>query len=138
MLLGRWDAFLTLDCSSDILSCVTGLSLTGAGPAPPGLTEIRGSASTGQAARRLIEEEESDGQPRFLRPSSSTHSRNTHTSAQTPTPALLFCHPQEEYVQEGIRWTPIQYFNNKVVCDLIENKLVRARPALWGLRRPQS
>uniref|UniRef100_A0A8C9KFZ7 Myosin IF n=1 Tax=Panthera tigris altaica TaxID=74533 RepID=A0A8C9KFZ7_PANTA len=32
---------------------------------------------------------------------------------------------QEEYVQEGIRWTPIQYFNNKIVCDLIENKLVR-------------
>ncbi|XP_021100855.1 unconventional myosin-If isoform X3 [Heterocephalus glaber] len=30
---------------------------------------------------------------------------------------------QEEYVQEGIRWTPIEYFNNKVVCDLIENKL---------------
>nr|XP_033811648.1 LOW QUALITY PROTEIN: unconventional myosin-If [Geotrypetes seraphini] len=30
---------------------------------------------------------------------------------------------QEEYVQEGIQWTPIQYFNNKVVCDLIENKL---------------
>ncbi|XP_072457027.1 unconventional myosin-If isoform X2 [Notamacropus eugenii] len=30
---------------------------------------------------------------------------------------------QEEYVQEGIKWTPIQYFNNKVVCDLIENKL---------------
>ena len=31
---------------------------------------------------------------------------------------------QEEYVQEGIKWTPIEYFNNKVVCDLIENKLV--------------
>uniref|UniRef100_A0A8C3XGG6 Myosin IF n=1 Tax=Cyanoderma ruficeps TaxID=181631 RepID=A0A8C3XGG6_9PASS len=30
---------------------------------------------------------------------------------------------QEEYVQEGIKWTQIQYFNNKVVCDLIENKL---------------
>ncbi|XP_016522129.1 myosin IEb isoform X3 [Poecilia formosa] len=30
---------------------------------------------------------------------------------------------QEEYVQEGIRWTPIEYFNNKVVCDLIESKL---------------
>ncbi|XP_078526236.1 unconventional myosin-If [Lissotriton helveticus] len=30
---------------------------------------------------------------------------------------------QEEYVQEGIKWTPIQYFNNKVVCELIENKL---------------
>uniref|UniRef100_A0AAY4EI05 Osteoclast-stimulating factor 1 n=1 Tax=Denticeps clupeoides TaxID=299321 RepID=A0AAY4EI05_9TELE len=30
---------------------------------------------------------------------------------------------QEEYVQEGIKWTPIEYFNNKVVCDLIETKL---------------
>uniref|UniRef100_A0A673II99 Osteoclast-stimulating factor 1 n=1 Tax=Sinocyclocheilus rhinocerous TaxID=307959 RepID=A0A673II99_9TELE len=29
----------------------------------------------------------------------------------------------EEYVQEGIKWTPIEYFNNKIVCDLIENKL---------------
>lgn len=34
---------------------------------------------------------------------------------------------QEEYVQEGIKWTPIEYFNNKVVCDLIESKLV-SRP----------
>lgn len=40
-----------------------------------------------------------------------------------PAPA-----PQEEYVQEGIRWTPIEYFNNKVVCDLIENKLVSTVP----------
>ncbi|NP_001080439.1 myosin IE, gene 2 L homeolog [Xenopus laevis] len=30
---------------------------------------------------------------------------------------------QEEYVQEGIHWNPIEYFNNKVVCDLIENKV---------------
>uniref|UniRef100_A0A8C1AV61 Osteoclast-stimulating factor 1 n=1 Tax=Cyprinus carpio carpio TaxID=630221 RepID=A0A8C1AV61_CYPCA len=30
---------------------------------------------------------------------------------------------QEEYVQEGIKWTPIEYFNNKVVCDLIESKV---------------
>ncbi|XP_078097535.1 unconventional myosin-Ie isoform X2 [Mustelus asterias] len=30
---------------------------------------------------------------------------------------------QEEYVQEGIKWTAIDYFNNKVVCDLIENKV---------------
>ncbi|KAG8593994.1 hypothetical protein GDO81_001028 [Engystomops pustulosus] len=30
---------------------------------------------------------------------------------------------QEEYVAEGIKWSPIQYFNNKVVCDLIENKV---------------
>ena len=29
---------------------------------------------------------------------------------------------QEEYVQEGIKWTPIDYFNNKIVCDLIESK----------------
>ncbi|XP_074150736.1 unconventional myosin-Ie isoform X1 [Sminthopsis crassicaudata] len=30
---------------------------------------------------------------------------------------------QVEYVHEGIRWTPIEYFNNKIVCDLIENKV---------------
>lgn len=29
---------------------------------------------------------------------------------------------QEEYVQEGIKWKPIDYFNNKIVCDLIESK----------------
>ena len=34
----------------------------------------------------------------------------------------LFSHFQEEYVQEGIKWTPIEYFNNKIVCDLIESK----------------
>lgn len=27
---------------------------------------------------------------------------------------------QDEYVSEQIQWTPIDYFNNKVVCDLIE------------------
>lgn len=30
---------------------------------------------------------------------------------------------QEEYVQEGIKWTQIDYFNNKIVCDLIESKV---------------
>ncbi|XP_032637134.1 unconventional myosin-Ie-like isoform X2 [Chelonoidis abingdonii] len=30
---------------------------------------------------------------------------------------------QEEYIQEGIRWSPIDYFNNKIVCDLIESKV---------------
>jgi len=25
-------------------------------------------------------------------------------------------------VREGIRWTPINYFNNKIVCELIESK----------------
>ncbi|KAJ3223377.1 Unconventional myosin-Ie [Chytriomyces hyalinus] len=29
---------------------------------------------------------------------------------------------QEEYQREGIQWTPIDYFNNKVVVDLIESK----------------
>eukprot|EP00054_Salpingoeca_dolichothecata_P025400 m.177618 g.177618 ORF g.177618 m.177618 type:complete len:1031 (-) comp25343_c1_seq7:140-3232(-) len=29
---------------------------------------------------------------------------------------------QEEYVQEGIKWTPIEFFNNKIVCDLVEEK----------------
>lgn len=29
---------------------------------------------------------------------------------------------QEEYKQEGIKWTEIDYFNNKIVCDLIESK----------------
>ena len=27
---------------------------------------------------------------------------------------------QEEYVREGIQWEPVKYFNNKVICDLIE------------------
>ena len=29
---------------------------------------------------------------------------------------------QEEYLREGIKWTPIDYFNNKIVVDLIESK----------------
>ena len=29
---------------------------------------------------------------------------------------------QEEYVREQIQWKPINYFNNKVVCDLIEER----------------
>eukprot|EP01102_Stenamoeba_stenopodia_P011541 TRINITY_DN3559_c0_g1_i1.p1 TRINITY_DN3559_c0_g1~~TRINITY_DN3559_c0_g1_i1.p1 ORF type:complete len:962 (+),score=289.09 TRINITY_DN3559_c0_g1_i1:505-3390(+) len=29
---------------------------------------------------------------------------------------------QEEYVREGIRWTPVEYFNNKIICDLIDAK----------------
>lgn len=32
---------------------------------------------------------------------------------------------QEEYAREQIQWTPIKYFDNKVVCDLIEER----RPA---------
>ncbi|CAJ0574360.1 unnamed protein product, partial [Mesorhabditis spiculigera] len=29
---------------------------------------------------------------------------------------------QEEYVKEGIKWQEIEYFNNKIVCELIEEK----------------
>ena len=29
---------------------------------------------------------------------------------------------QEEYAKEQIKWTPIKYFDNKVVCDLIEER----------------
>ena len=29
---------------------------------------------------------------------------------------------QDEYVAEGIKWEPIEYFNNKVICDLIDRK----------------
>lgn len=36
---------------------------------------------------------------------------------KTPIPA-----EQEEYAREGIQWTPIDFFNNIVVCDLIESK----------------
>lgn len=31
---------------------------------------------------------------------------------------------QEEYLKEGIEWEPVVYFNNKVICDLIEEKHV--------------
>ncbi|XP_076867394.1 unconventional myosin-Ih [Brachyhypopomus gauderio] len=29
---------------------------------------------------------------------------------------------QEEYEQEGIEWEPVVYFNNKIICDLVEEK----------------
>eukprot|EP00043_Microstomoeca_roanoka_P013204 m.129196 g.129196 ORF g.129196 m.129196 type:complete len:1070 (+) comp15693_c0_seq1:90-3299(+) len=29
---------------------------------------------------------------------------------------------QDEYVREGISWKPIEFFNNKVVCELVEEK----------------
>lgn len=29
---------------------------------------------------------------------------------------------QEEYKNEGIKWEPIKFFNNQIVCDLIEGK----------------
>lgn len=30
---------------------------------------------------------------------------------------------KEEYVQEGITWQEVKYFDNKTVCDLIESKV---------------
>ena len=38
---------------------------------------------------------------------------------------------QEEYESEGIAWTKIPFFDNKVVCDLIENK--RPKPGVFPL-----
>eukprot|EP00054_Salpingoeca_dolichothecata_P022835 m.150677 g.150677 ORF g.150677 m.150677 type:complete len:1003 (+) comp24477_c0_seq2:92-3100(+) len=29
---------------------------------------------------------------------------------------------QDEYQAEGIDWTPVEYFNNKIICDLVEEK----------------
>lgn len=29
---------------------------------------------------------------------------------------------QEEYLREGIEWEPVEYFNNIIICDLIEQK----------------
>lgn len=36
--------------------------------------------------------------------------------------SCTYLNRQEEYQKEGIQWTPIDYFNNKVVVDLIESK----------------
>ena len=36
--------------------------------------------------------------------------------------ALTLKAEQEEYVREGIEWKEVKYFNNKVVCELIEAK----------------
>ncbi|KAF2366369.1 SH3 domain [Trinorchestia longiramus] len=35
---------------------------------------------------------------------------------------LTLKNEQEEYAAEGISWTPINYFNNAIVCELIESK----------------
>lgn len=33
---------------------------------------------------------------------------------------LVLKQEQEEYAREGIQWTPIQYFNNRVICELVD------------------
>lgn len=40
---------------------------------------------------------------------------------------------QQEYVLEGIKWTSIEYFNNKIVCDLIEAKKPPGIMCLLGI-----
>lgn len=29
---------------------------------------------------------------------------------------------QEEYRREGIEWEPVSFFDNKIICDLVEEK----------------
>jgi myosin-1 len=41
---------------------------------------------------------------------------------------------QEEYQREGIEWTPIKYFNNKVVCDMMEGTLESFSLAVFPIR----
>ncbi|KAM3962652.1 LOW QUALITY PROTEIN: unconventional myosin ID [Aphomia sociella] len=33
---------------------------------------------------------------------------------------LVLKQEQEEYAREGIQWTPIEYFNNRVICELVD------------------
>lgn len=33
---------------------------------------------------------------------------------------LVLKQEQEEYFREGIEWVHIEYFNNKIICDLVE------------------
>ncbi|MGH0135155.1 UNVERIFIED_CONTAM: hypothetical protein FKN15_043427 [Acipenser sinensis] len=50
---------------------------------------------------------------------------------------------QEEYEMEGIEWEPVQYFNNKIICDLVEEKYrgiisVLSYVAAWLVQGRQS
>lgn len=33
---------------------------------------------------------------------------------------LVLKQEQEEYMREGIEWQNIEYFNNQIICDLVE------------------
>ncbi|CAH0585951.1 unnamed protein product [Chrysodeixis includens] len=33
---------------------------------------------------------------------------------------LVLKQEQEEYAREGIQWTPVKYFNNRVICELVD------------------
>ena len=32
------------------------------------------------------------------------------------------CIHSPQYRKEGIQWEPIEYFNNKIICDMVEEK----------------
>lgn len=33
---------------------------------------------------------------------------------------LVLKQEQEEYEREGIEWVTVEYFNNRIICDLVE------------------
>lgn len=49
-------------------------------------------------------------------------------------------HVKEEYQEEGITWTPVKFFNNKMVCDLIESKVSfhTKSSEMFNIRRDKS
>ena len=44
---------------------------------------------------------------------------------------LVLRSEQEEYIKEGIEWTPIDFFNNAPICQLIEGKMVSSSLPLF-------
>ena len=46
--------------------------------------------------------------------------RPSHSLLTTADPPHDAGDLHDEYESEGIAWTPIPYFNNKIVCDMIE------------------
>ena len=58
----------------------------------------------------------------FLKKNFFLNSNLTNEKLQQVFIELTLKQEQEEYMREGIQWTPVEYFNNKVICDLIEKK----------------
>lgn len=48
---------------------------------------------------------------------------------------VLLREEQEEYVQEGLEWTPIPFVDNIAVCDLIERVYSPSSPSSLGNKR---
>ncbi|OWK51841.1 Unconventional myosin-Ia [Lonchura striata] len=45
---------------------------------------------------------------------------------------------QEEYVREGIQWTPVEFFDNSIICNLIENVSCPPSAGILGFQLPQA